>query len=117
MKSFISHLLSDSNKVSSKRFIGLLALIMFIVYGIAALFHPFYLEFWIFYVSICAVMIWIAFKFMSAEKILKYDVFSKMSNFSKIKEAVDEVVEAEEQLDNNIQPDLTTYPYNNNQPQ
>jgi hypothetical protein len=101
---FFQDLLSDSNKVSSKRFIGLLALIMFIVYGIAALFNPFSLEFWIFYVSLCAIMIWIAFKFMSSEKILKYDVITKLSKFGAVKEAVQEAIASEEIVDENIQP-------------
>jgi hypothetical protein len=113
MKSFLAHLLSDSNKVSSKRFIGLLALIMFIVYGIAALFRPFALEFWIFYVSLCAIMIWIAFKFMSSEKILKYNVLSKLSNFNKMKDVVDSVVDYEGQIDNSIQPELPQDAFSN----
>ena len=107
MKKFFSILLSDSNKYSTKRFIGLLCLIMFMLYGIAGLIKPFNVQFWIFYVSLCTITIWIAFKFMSAEKILKYDVISKLSKFGTMQEIVENAIETENQLDGIIQPNTT----------
>ena len=107
MKKFFSILLSDSNKYSTKRFIGLLCLIMFMTYGIVGLVKPFNVQFWIFYVSLCTITIWIAFKFMSAEKILKYDVISKLSKFGAIKEAVENAINTEDQIDGIIQPDFS----------
>lgn len=104
MKKFLKILLSDSNKYSTKRFIGLLCLIMFIAYGIAGIIRPFNINFWIFYVSLCNITIWIAFKFMSAEKILKYDVISKLTKFAPIQQAVDGFIETETVLDSHIQP-------------
>jgi hypothetical protein len=104
MIKFFTILLSDSNKISMKRFIGLLCLIMFIAYGIQGLFLPFNLNFWVFYVSLCVITIWIAFKFMSAEKILKYDVISKLTQFSNISQAVKDFSNTENEVDNNIQP-------------
>lgn len=108
MKKFFSILLSDSNKYSTKRFIGILCLIMFMAYGIAGLLKPFNIQFWIFYVSLCTITIWIAFKFMSAEKILKYDVISKLSKFGTIKDVVDSAIETETLIDGVIQPTITT---------
>jgi hypothetical protein len=77
---------------------------MFVLYGIMGLFRPFNLEFWIFYVSLCTITIWIAFKFMSSEKILKYDVITKLSSFGKIKDKVDDFIYKEGIVDDNIQP-------------
>jgi hypothetical protein len=87
---------------------------MFMVYGISALFRPFNLEFWIFYVSLCTITIWIAFKFMSSEKILKYDVISKLSAFGKVKDKVDDFIQNEYMVDNSIQPNDNTPNLNNN---
>jgi hypothetical protein len=112
MKKFMNTLLSDSNKVSTKRFIGLLSLIMFMAYGIKGLVIPFNLNFWVFYITLCSIMIWIAFKFMTAEKILKYDVVSKLNKFSQVKEIVEEFVENETTVDDVIQPDMN--PVENN---
>lgn len=106
MKKFFNHLLSDTNKVSSKRFIGLLSLIMFMAYGIKALFLPFNLEFWIFYISLCVITIWIAFRFMSSEKALKYNILGQLSQFG-LKKSVDTIIDAETNLDGIIQPDVT----------
>ncbi len=104
MKKFFNTLLSDSNKVSTKRFIGLICVIMFIAYGIAGIVEGFNSNFWIFYVSLCAITMWIAFKFMTAEKILKYDVIGKLSKFAPIKEAVESAIDTENQIDGGIQP-------------
>ncbi len=106
MKKFFNLLLSDSNKISTKRFIGLLCLIMFIAYGVAGIVKQFNANFWIFYVSLCAVTMWIAFKFMTADKILKYDVIGKLSKFTPIKDAVESAIDTENQLDGGIQPDM-----------
>ena len=105
MKNFFSILLSDSNKFSTKRFIGLLCLIMIIAYGIVGLIRPFNDSFWIFYVSLSTITIWIAFRFMTAEKILKYDVIGKLTKFAPIKEAVENAIDTETQLDGEIQPE------------
>ena len=113
MKKFFSILLSDSNKYSTKRFIGLLCLLMFIAYGIVGLMRPFNVNFWIFYVSLCNITMWIAFRFMSADKILKYDVISK---FAPLQQAVDGFVETETMLDGQIQPDLNHQPENTVEP-
>lgn len=104
MKKFFNNLLSDTNKVSTKRFIGLLCLVMFMSYGIRALFLPFNLEFWIFYVSLCVVTIWVAFKFMSSEKALKYNILGQLSQFG-LKKSVDSIVENEKTLDDAVQPE------------
>ena len=104
IKNFLSILVSDSNKVSTKRVIGLICLVMFMVYGVVALFKPFNIEFWIFYVSLCTITIWVAFRFMSSEKILKYDVISKLSAFGKIKEQVSEFIDNENVIDDIVQP-------------
>jgi len=104
MSKFFNNLISDSNKVSSKRVIGLIALIMFIAYGIKGLIIGFNLQFWIFYVSLCSVTIWIAFRFMTSEKALKYDVLGKLTKFNK-KEEVSSVIDTEGLLDSSIQPD------------
>lgn len=104
MKRFFNNLISDSNKVSSKRVIGLIALIMFIAYGIKGLIIGFNLQFWIFYVSLCSVTIWIAFRFMTSEKALKYDVLGKLSKFS-LKDGVEDVISTEGILDDVVQPD------------
>lgn len=104
MKKFFNILLSDSNKFSMKRFIGLLCLAMFMSYGIEGLFLPFNLNFWIFYITLCVVTIWIAFKFMTAEKILKYDVISKLTAFGNVKDAVDGFVKKEDEVDGQVQP-------------
>lgn len=105
MKKFFNTMLSDSNKVSTKRFIGLICLIMFVAYGIMGLVVPFNVNFWIFYVSLCTITIWIAFKFMTSEKILKYDVIGKLSKFGQLKEMVDNVIETENKIDDVIQPE------------
>lgn len=107
MKKFFNILLSDSNKYSTKRFIALLCLIMFMAYGIAGIVKPFNLQFWIFYVSLCTITIWIGFKFMSAEKILKYDVITKLSKFGAVSDVVQEAINTENQIDGIIQPDIT----------
>lgn len=103
MKKFFNNLISDSNKVSSKRVIGLIALIMFIAYGIKGLIIGFNLQFWVFYVSLCSVTIWIAFRFMTSEKALKYNVLGRLSKFS-IKDGVEDVIDTEGLLDDAIQP-------------
>lgn len=105
MKKFFQILLSDSNKFSTKRFIGLVSLFMFIAYGIMGLVRPFNVNFWIFYVSLSTITIWIAFRFMTAEKILKYDVIGKLSKFGMVKDVVDEAIYNEDQLDGVIQPE------------
>lgn len=107
MKKFFNILLSDSNKISTKRLIGLICLVMFIAYGIVGLIIPFNVHFWIFYVSLCTVTIWIAFRFMTSEKVLKYDVIGKLTKFSPLTNAVHEAIRMEEQLDGVIQPDIT----------
>jgi hypothetical protein len=107
MKKFFDILLSDSNKVSTKRFIGLICLIMFILYGISGLLRPFNAQFWIFYVSLCTITIWIAFKFMSSEKILKYDVITKLTKFGAAKEVVEGFIQNENIVDNLIQPNTS----------
>ena len=104
MKKFLSILLSDSNKYSTKRVIGLLCLLMFIAYGIVGLIRPFNVNFWIFYVSLCNITMWIAFRFMSADKLLKYDVISKLTKFAPLQQAVEGFVETETILDGQIQP-------------
>lgn len=103
MKKFLKILLSDSNRYSIKRFIGLLCLIMFMTYGVAGLFVAFNLEFWIFYVSLCTITIWIAFKFMSAEKILKYNVIEKLTRFNAVKDVVEDFTKKEDEVDDNMQ--------------
>lgn len=108
MKEFFKILLSDSNKFSTKRFVGLICLLMFLAYGVAGLFNPFNLEYWIFYVSLCVITIWIAFKFMSAEKILKYGVIEKLTKFTPMQKAVENFIESEAQLDGQIQPSEPT---------
>ena len=65
-------------------------------------------DFWIFYVSLCMVTIWIAFKFMSAEKILKYNVIESLTKFTPLKESVDNFIKNEAKLDNQIQPSGNT---------
>jgi len=104
MKKFFNNLISDSNKVSSKRVIGLIALIMFIAYGIKGLIIGFNLQFWIFYVSLCSVTIWIAFRFMTSEKALKYDVLGKLTKFN-LKDQVDGLIDTEGLIDDTIQPE------------
>ncbi len=80
--SYLKALLSDSDVASLKRLIGLVSAIMIIAYGIRGLFlEPFNTEFAIFYISILAITVWIAFKFMSADKILKYNVLGSLSKF------------------------------------
>jgi hypothetical protein len=78
---------------------------MFISYGIKGLFIQFNLEFWIFYISLCAITIWIAFKFMSSEKALKYNILGQLSQFG-LKKSVDAIVETETNLDEVVQPEL-----------
>ena len=104
MKNFFMHLLSDSNKYSMKRFIGLLSLIMFMAFGISALFKPFNLNFWMFYISLCIVTIWIAFKFMSAEKLLKYDILGKLTKFGSLKDVTEELTTKEKEVDASTEP-------------
>lgn len=106
MKRFFNHLISDSNKVSSKRVIAIVCLFMFIAFGIKGLVIPFNLNFSIFYVSICSVTIWIGFRFMSSEKALKYNILGQLSNFG-LKKTVGNLIESEEVLDDVIQPDHT----------
>lgn len=77
---------------------------MFIAYGIVGLIIPFNVNFWIFYISLCTITIWIAFRFMTAEKILKYDVIGKLTKFTPITDAVYEAISTEDELDNAIQP-------------
>jgi hypothetical protein len=77
---------------------------MFIAYGIVGLFRPFNVNFWIFYVSLCNITMWIAFRFMSADKLLKYDVISKLTKFAPLQQAVDGFIETETVLDGQIQP-------------
>ena len=77
---------------------------MFIAYGIKGLIIGFNLQFWIFYVSLCSVTIWIAFRFMTSEKALKYDVLGKLTKFN-MKEEVSSVIDTEGLLDSSIQPD------------
>ena len=105
MKKFIYGLLSDSNKLSSKRFIGLLSKIMFLAYGVKGLIGPFNLQFAIFYVSLCSITIWIAFRFMSSEKALKYNILGQLSSFGNLKEGVNNVIEGEKSIDESIQPE------------
>ena len=81
---------------------------MFVSYGIFGLINPFNLQFWIFYVSLCIVTIWIAFRFMTAEKILKYDVIGKLTKFGTIKDVVSNAISAEQELDENIQQETST---------
>jgi hypothetical protein len=76
-------------------------------YGVAGLILPFNIRFWIFYVSLCTITIWIAFKFMSAEKLLKYDVITKLSSFGNIPDAVRSAINTEMQLDGAIQPEFS----------
>ena len=78
---------------------------MFMAYGIRALFLPFNLEFWIFYISLCSITIWIGFRFMSSEKALKYNVLGQLSQFG-LKKSVDSIMENENNLDTAIQPDI-----------
>lgn len=89
---------------------------MFIAYGIVGLMRPFNVNFWIFYVSLCNITMWIAFRFMSADKILKYDVISKLTKFAPLQQAVDGFVETETMLDGQIQPDLNHQPENTVEP-
>ena len=103
MKRFFNHLISDSNKVSSKRVISIICMIMFVAFGIKGLIIPFNLNFSVFYVSICSVTVWIGFRFMSSEKALKYNVLGKLSNFN-VKEAVDNIIQTEDVLDQAVQP-------------
>lgn len=83
----------------------MICLLMFIAYGISGLFRPFNLNFWIFYVSLCTITIWIAFKFMSSEKLLKYDVISKLTKFGAAKDVVEGFIENENTIDGLIQPE------------
>lgn len=78
---------------------------MFVLYGIVGLIVPFNVNFWIFYISLCTVTIWIAFKFMSADKILKYDVIEKLTKFNPIEKGVSDFISTETVLENNIQPE------------
>lgn len=104
MKKFFYSLLSDSNKVSSKRFIGFITLIMFVCYGIKGLIGPFNLNFSIFYVSLCTITIWVSFKFMSSDKLLKYNIIGQLSGFGNIKEDIKTVIESEKIFDEAVQP-------------
>ncbi len=104
MKKFFNHLISDSNKVSSKRVIAIICMVMFVSFGIKGLIIPFNLNFSIFYVSICSVTIWIGFRFMSSEKALKYNILGQLSNFN-LKNSVDNIMNTENLIDGAIQPD------------
>jgi hypothetical protein len=55
---------------------------MFVAYGIRGLVGQFDINFSIFYVSLCSVTMWIAFRFMSADKVLKYNVLGSLSQFN-----------------------------------
>lgn len=77
---------------------------MFIAYGVKGLIIGFNLQFWVFYVSLCSVTIWIAFRFMTSEKALKYDVLGRLSKFS-LKNEVDNIMDTEGLLDDAVQPD------------
>ena len=77
---------------------------MFTAYGIAGIMSPFNVNFWIFYVSLCTITIWIAFRFMTAEKILKYDVIEKLTKFNPVGQAVDNFIKAEDAVDGVVQP-------------
>ena len=105
MKKFFKLLLSDSNAYSTKRVIGFICLLMFVMYGISGIIVPFNQSFWIFYISLCTITIWIAFKFMSAEKILKYDVIGKLTKFNVLKEGVDAFVGKEDEVDGLMTPE------------
>jgi len=102
MKKFLNTLLSDSNKQSSKRLIGLICLIMFVAFGIKGLISPFDLKFAMFYVSLCSFTIWIAFRFMSAEKALKYNVLGQLSNLEGVALNAKTFRDNEQKLDNII---------------
>lgn len=106
IKKFFKILLSDSNYVSSKRVIGILCIIMFMAYGIKSLFLPFNLNFWVFYVSLCSITIWAAFRFISIEKTLKYNTISQLSKFKDIKEQVTDFIQTESLVDDIIQPNI-----------
>lgn len=80
---------------------------MFIAYGVMGLIKPFNEYFWIFYVSLCTITIWVAFKFMSAEKILKYGVIEQLSKFKPMQQGVYDAMWTEQQIDGVIQPDQT----------
>lgn len=83
MKKLMLLLVSDSNKISVKRVIGLVSLILFMAYGIRGLvLKPFDVNYAIFYVSLCSITMWIAFRFMSADKALKYNVLGSLSKFT-----------------------------------
>ena len=73
---------------------------MFVVYGVMGILENKDGDFWKFYISLCAITIWVAFKFMSAEKILKYNVLGELGKFGKInKETINAVAEGEKELE------------------
>lgn len=85
-------------------------MIMIVAYGVAGIVLDKDENFWIFYVSVNAVTMWIGFRFMSSEKILKYGVLEKLTLFGKVKpEEVSNVVEDfvgnEDIVDQNIRPE------------
>lgn len=86
-----------------KRFIGFLCLVMFMIYGIKGLYNAFNLYFYVFYISLCVITIWIAFRFMTAEKILKYDVITKLTHIGAIKDVMDNASKTEEVVENQVQ--------------
>ena len=107
MKKFFLGLFSDSNKVSSKRFIGILSKIMFLAYGVKGLLEPFNLQFAVFYVSLCSVTVWIAFRFMSSEKALKYNILGQLGQLggiNNLKKNTEELVNTEKMVDESVQP-------------
>lgn len=78
---------------------------MFIAYGIRGMFVEFNVQFWIFYVSLSAITVWIAFKFMSAEKALKYNIIEQLSRFTNMnstEQAVNKFKDIEDQVDSSI---------------
>ncbi len=78
---------------------------MFIAYGIRGMFVEFNVQFWIFYVSLSAITVWIAFRFMSAEKALKYNIIEQLSRFANMnstEQAVNKFKDIEDQVDSSI---------------
>ena len=86
-----------------KRFIGFLCLVMFMIYGIKGLLNSFDLHFYVFYISLCVITIWIAFRFMTAEKILKYNVIEKLTNVAAVKDVMKNASTTENAIENQVQ--------------
>lgn len=115
MKKIFKDLISDSNRVSSKRIIGLICLVMFVAYGVMGLVKNVDINFWIFYVSLCAITLWIAFRFMSSDKALKYNILGELSKFGRIgrdwmNSTIGTVINNEQNIDNAIQPPIEQIP-------